>query len=426
MHILAINPLWPQPKHTIRAANVVIFEILKELAIQRGVRLGFLKVSDAGEPDPSLDEQKGIELLKKNNITILTPLKLPDLATIKTRSKLARILWPKMVDFYKEATFKKLAHSAIDSFKPDVLFIPWTERCTVLFADFPALKFAYYGNPDPKLSFAMNAFNFKHSCIGITKYLIKYYLLKRFEKLHLNVIRKYEILADVAANDAKYYTRKKHPNAFYLQNVWIDRFGSKRIAKRKKNEKHSPAIIVGNIGKLDGAANTHGLEILLKHVAPALRKIMTGIPYEIHIFGARTFHPAIKKYIVPPEIKICGFVPDIDKELLLSTVFLCVNNASKYKVGHTRYLHAWSLGCCVVAHTDAALSMPEIKHGENALLGSTPLEIAQQIKKAITNPELRGRIGEGGYVTFKKYFTAKKVVPKIITEINKWQSNKSA
>jgi Glycosyl transferases group 1 len=111
-----------------------------------------------------------------------------------------------------------------------------------------------------------------------------------------------------------------------------------------------------------------------------------------------------------------GFVDDIDGEMMTAPVFLCLNNASRFKVGHTRYLHAWSLGCCVIAHRDAALSMPEMVSGENCLLGGSPAEIADMVAQA-RDVRLRRRLGEAGYATFVEKFTARPVVEQILGRI---------
>jgi hypothetical protein len=99
-------------------------------------------------------------------------------------------------------------------------------------------------------------------------------------------------------------------------------------------------------------------------------------------------------------------------------VFLCLNNASRFKVGHTRYLHAWSLGGCVVAHRDAALSMPEMISGENCLLGGSPAEIADMVAAVARDAGSRRRLGEAGYATFVEKFTAKPVVDQILARLD--------
>ena len=112
-----------------------------------------------------------------------------------------------------------------------------------------------------------------------------------------------------------------------------------------------------------------------------------------------------------------GFVDDIDDELMTAPVFLCLNNASRFKVGHTRYLHAWSVGSCVVAHRDAALSMPEMVSGENCLLGRSAAEIADMVAVAARDAGLRRRLGEAGYATFAEKFIARAVVDQILARL---------
>ncbi|MBI5413751.1 glycosyltransferase [Candidatus Peregrinibacteria bacterium] len=416
IRFLVVNPLWPRPAHSIRAANIVLFELISELARTNGVHVTFLKINKYNdEPHPTAEDEEGIALLRKQGVDVLPVLTLPP--TPPKRSALNRVLFTELSDFYPEIIFQQLAKDLILSHKPDVLFIPWTEWCTSLCADIPVLKFAYYGNPDHKSALAMTEFNYQHGTIGFFKYLAQKFFYKKLEKFHLKEIKKYEILGDVALNDAQYYIEHGHKNAFYIQNLWIDRFGEEWRQKRLTLGEEGVPVIIANIGKLGGTANTHGLEILGRDFLPALRRAMNGKKYGINLFGAGSPHPAIVKNLESPEVRMRGFVDDIDGEMLASRIFLCLNNASDYKVGHTRYLHAWSLGCCVVAHKDAALSMPEIVHGENALLGKDVDEIANLIAKALFDPQLLSKIGEGGYRTFKKYFTAASVVPEILKRI---------
>ena len=61
--------------------------------------------------------------------------------------------------------------------------------------------------------------------------------------------------------------------------------------------------------------------------------------------------------------------------------------------------------------------MPEMVHGENALLGETPDEIADLVVQALRNPVLRERIGRGGYQTFREHYRSETVVPRMLAEI---------
>jgi glycosyltransferase involved in cell wall biosynthesis len=408
--ILVVNSSWPCTNHTVRAANVVIYELVAEFARQPGLKVGYLKLNaDVELPGPI--EQAGIRQLSDRGVEFLDPF------TVRKhpqRARPARWLAPIESDFYPEVSQRLAAEKAAMKFEPDLIFIPWSEIGVSLFANLPVTKFAYYGNPDPKSGWARAVFAREHGGSRFA-YLRECWRLGLLERYHLKTMRRYEYVGDVAANDVEYYRDSGHPNAFYVRNVWIDRCGD-GWSDRYQRERLEPFVIIGNIGKLGGTANTHGLEILCRDVLPQLRKTF-GRAFEIHICGAGSPHPAIADLLQAPEIRLRGFVEDIDEEMLTAPVFLCLNNASRYKVGHTRYLHAWSLGCCVIAHQDAALSMPEMIGGENCLLGRSPLEIAELIKRAANDVKLRRRIGSAGYATFSTKFRATHVVEQIMSRV---------
>jgi glycosyltransferase involved in cell wall biosynthesis len=322
-----------------------------------------------------------------------------------------------LCDFYPEIAHSALLAEAVAKAGADVLFVPWTEWVTALCSAIGIPKFAYYGNPDAKSAMARLDFARRHGEIGWPRFLWHRRVLREFEAIHVAEMMRYDIIGDVAKNDADYYARKGHPNSSYIQNVWIDRLGARWEAARRESKSTGLPVIIGNVGKLGGTANTLGLELLGRDLLPALDRRRNGRPIEVRILGAGTPHPAVAAALNRPEVRVCGFVPDIDQELLSSDVFLCMNNASTYKVGHTRYLHAWSLGCCVIAHRDCALSMPEIHHGENALLGDSAEEIADLVMRAVEDPDLRNAIGAGGYRTFRGFFLAPAVAPKIVQKI---------
>jgi glycosyltransferase involved in cell wall biosynthesis len=112
-------------------------------------------------------------------------------------------------------------------------------------------------------------------------------------------------------------------------------------------------------------------------------------------------------------VTIKGFVPDIDEEILSSAVFLMCNNAGSYSGGYTRVIYAMATGACMVAHRGIAHSMPEVRHGENALLGETPQEIAGLVEQAYRDPELRKRIGVAARATYETQYHPRAVARKL-------------
>lgn len=417
IRLLVINEIWPSPNHSAGSCNVIMHELIKGLAFEPGFKLGFLKiVKDAKDSQVSGDEQMVLENLKSWDIDVLPILVLPQ--TKRNKSMWHKILKPCLADFYPEAIHYQLIEKTFQSFAPDLILVILSEQITAWCSEIKIPKFAYYGNPDAKTALARLFFDYKYGNVNILRYLVLKKIIKNFEKVHLKYMKKWDILANVAFNDAQYYQDQGHNNAFYIQNVWIDRFGSSWKEKRRALEQKAPLLIIGSLGNVNATANRYGLNYLADEILPRLEnKLKDRVNYEVHIMGPGKMNPYLLNKLQRPEVKIRGYVDDVDQEIFKAAIFLCLNNACLFKVTHTRFLHAWSLGSCVVAHKDSRLSMPEILDGKNALLGESPDEITDKIVKAIFDPALCQKIGEQGYQTFKNYFTAEKVSPKIAQKI---------
>jgi glycosyltransferase involved in cell wall biosynthesis len=411
LRLLVLTDLWPHPRHSVRAANVVIFELIAALAREADARLILLRVHRGAETAPSEEERAGLAALAELGVEQLPSLIIPP--QLPARSALARAWRPSEIDFVPEIAHRDLLRAAVDRAAPDLVLTIWSEWLTALAAPLPLAKFSYYGNPPPKNYAAIRAWNHRYGHPGFQGWRQDIYY-RRFEAIHLEHMRGYQYLGDVAANDVDYYRKSGHPNAFYVRNLWVDRFGGPW--KRRNGAAH-PRAIIANVGRLSATANSYGLEILARDFLPALRRRMPEGSFELHVIGAGEPHAGIAKLLDQPEIRRRGFVDDIDAEIGEAALFLCLNNASAYKVGHTRYLHAWSLGAAVAAHEDVRLSMPELVDGENAVLGQTIDELADKVALALGDEAYRRRIGEAGYETFRRLFTADKVAPEILRRV---------
>lgn len=415
MKILVANPLVPYPEHSIRAANVVIYEMLCALARKPGVQAGFLKVDEAGTVPLTDPEKAGLEKLRAQGVDILEPLRLPPMSAPQA----ARLDDITLAHFYPQIACRPAATQAALDWGADVVLIPWSEPVTALFADFPGLKFAYYGNPDHTIRVARAFLN--RDLMGDKQgFPGAMAVAGKLEGLHREQMLRFEFVGSVSANFAAYYTGIGHPNAFYIQNMWPNRFASSWQALREAKEvTEGPARIVANVGKLSATGNSFGLAFLT-HLVPELRRAFAGRPFELHIFGAQDPLPRIAQGLAGfPEILRRGFVDDIDGEILAAPVFLCTNNAypSVFSAGHTRYLHAWELGGCVVAHQAASDSMPEIVHEGNALLGGDAREIADAIVRAFSDRDLRRRLGTAGHATLTDSFSSDHVAETIVRRL---------
>jgi len=413
--ILVINTQWPEEACPVQAATLVNYQLISELAKREGLRIGYLKVSLSGESEKMNDIQKDAQNnLESIGVTYLAPLKLPKFRD--RRTKIMRLLRPKLSDYYPITQHRSIAYNAAKKFNPTAIMTQWCEQTTHLYAEYPAKKFTYYGNADPIIHKTWTEY-INISQEQVVRKILRNLKMKQLERFHLQEMNKWDYIGVIGLNFAEYYKDKIGKKAFYLNNIWINRYGDSWKKRRSLCSEKRKFRIVGNIGSLAASANTMGLEILARDVVPELRKLLPEDSFEIDIYGRHKPLPHVDKLLRQPEINIRGFVVDIDKEMMESDVFLCVNNMSSYKTAHTRFLHAWSLGCCVVAASDAVFSMPEMKHEQNALLGRNPFEIAQMILRAKKNPELRHRIGLAGYETMEKEFRVDHVVDVILEKL---------
>jgi glycosyltransferase involved in cell wall biosynthesis len=414
MKLAVATANWPHPTHTVRAANVIVFELLRALAAQPGLSVGFLKVGREGDEAPDADEREGLAALGRSGIDVLPPLVLSRAS--RTGNSFSKLLAPRTEHFFPDVTLGPAIAEALAKWRPDALLVPLSEWLTAACSTVPAIRFAYYGNPDPKAARwrAEHDLALGGSPLAYARLRLA---LSRLEKAHLEVMRRYHLVGDVAQNDAAYYSSSGHPNAFYIRHVWIDRVGEDWRRRRDATECHDPLVIVGNVGRLESTGNRLGIEYLGRELLPALRRRMKPGSFRVEIFGAAELHPRIAQHLTGPDVVVRGFVPDIDAAILSAPVFLCTNSATPFKVGHTRYLLAWSLGACVVAHRDSALSMPEIVDGRTALLGDDAEGLADAIARAAADRALCRRIGEGGWETYRTLFRAESVAPEIVERL---------
>ena len=319
-------------------------------------------------------------------------------------------------DFYPSYALRGEMARRVRESRADACFHLWTSAAFAACAHVEAPVFAYAGNPD---HYSMAA-RLKHPDLfdiprrtvrNRTKLALWRRAYRQFEDVVVRLALHSTWIGCASAPNAEYYTAKGHPRAFYLQNMWPEMGVARSAPKPTENR------IAGNLGGQYATGNTFGGWLLGTEVVPALDRLL-GDDYEVKLYGAGRFSPPVERALEHPRVENLGFVDDIDAELQAAKVFLLCNNWNRdFVVGHTRILHAWSLGSCLVAHRNMAVAMPEIVHGENALLGATGEELAEHTAAACGDDALRRRIVEGGRRTWEQEFRPEVVVKRIVDRI---------
>jgi glycosyltransferase involved in cell wall biosynthesis len=410
----------PLPGHTVRAPTVVVREALHALH-ELGHEGVFQLVLPHNRPvELSREEQEALVGIERDlGFKLLPPVASPGApAGWSSKRELLRLLITQdPAVFFPAYALREEVASRIERAGVDVVFHLWSATALAACSDSPRPVFAYYGNPDhrPVRARLLHPALFGQAPAGLKHRVLRHAQLavsSRMRRANVRLMRTARWAANVCATDAAFYAEHGHPNSFYIQNMWTA--GPDRSALPTE-----PGKIVGNLGGLYATGNTFAMWFLVREVLPALDRKLAG-RFALHLFGAGEPVPPLRPRLSHPAIVLRGFVDDIDAEILSAQIFLLLNNCNPdFIAGHTRVLHAWSLGSCLVAHRNMALAMPEIVHGQNALLGESGEEIADHISAALSDDDLRRRIGEEGRRTFEREFLPSVVMERAFARIER-------
>jgi hypothetical protein len=139
---------WPHPAHTVRGANVLAFELIRALAAQPDMSVSFLKVGREGDEEPGAMEREGLALLRQSGIEVLPPLTLPPRSRIG--NIFSKLVAPRVEHFFPDVIHGPAIANALEKCRPDALLVALSEWLTAACSTVPVIRFAYYGNPDPK------------------------------------------------------------------------------------------------------------------------------------------------------------------------------------------------------------------------------------------------------------------------------------
>ncbi len=412
LRVLVVSAVWPHSEGVVQAAEMAAYEITHRLAVDQGCDVVFGLVSEAVR-EPTDVARRSIEYLKSRGVRFLEPTRLepypPRVSAWRFRGGL--LAGEKRMLLRGWGQGEKLAASldAFGGWTPDFVVPVWSYEATYAAAGLPVPLALFHGNPDHKVLEASFRVAWRWERTWNRRWLIAHLLgrisVVMLERVHLQVLRGFSLIWENARNDTDYYLERGLGNVRYLRNMWPAPDDDSCLELRDRREQTAPLKICGNLGHLGATANTFGLWAMCEEIVPALRRRLGDDGFEVHIYGRTQPRPFLREWLKQPNIYLRGFVDDIDSEMLSCPIFLLANNRHDFKVGHTRILTAFATGACIVAFRDTALAMPELKHGENILLGDSGEELAELIAEAAADQALRRRIGRNGLRTLRELFS---------------------
>jgi len=416
LRVLVMGGTWPHRAGNVQAADVVPYEIARCLAAE-GFDVAVACVGFA-EPPVSAAARAGLAELQQLGVRLLPFIKI---APPPGSNSALRKWWRLLIQQDPAALIPGYGQSApilsaltAANWTPHVAIPIWNYEATAAAADLPCILYPIYGNPDDKVYLANLRLMWQRerrlSAGWLGRYLADRLRIAAVGRAHLAMLNRFELVAQNAANDYEYYRSAGVSGVHYLRNMWPAPVDEAWAETRDRVEQIAPLKIAGNVGHLNATANSFGLLAIGEEIVPALRRRLGDGTFEMHIYGRNNPRPFIARTLRDPHIKLRGFVEDIDGELLSCPIFLLANNRYDFKVGHTRILHAFALGACVVAYRDTAIAMPELMDGKNILLADDGPGIAEQIARAAADAPLRRRLARAGIDTLRTLFRPETVV----------------
>ncbi len=382
-----------------RAAQTVLALLVLELASL------FPKVTlvTCGCTNPSSPET--IELLEQKGVAITElPFEFAEPAPPRNRFEVLRRYWQSIVRNRGDWDTPALRDPEgmarrIEALDADAALLFWDTHAEYVLPYMKTPAFGYLARP-PKAASISRVMERTPSL----RRTLELAALKAQHKRHLGRMRKLNRAANICAVDAADY-RSGGVSCDYISNTWADACGAAWAKKRAAMEGALPAPqILANIGAVDATGNNYGIRYFAKELLPRLAQLGDSLAWSVSICGRGNLPDDLAKALDHPRVHIKGFVPDIDAELMSSAVVLLLNNMGPYTGGYTRVAYAFATGACLVASDKLKRSMVELVDEENCLLGRDADEILQKVVVALTNVDIRRRLGKGARSTYEEVY----------------------
>jgi glycosyltransferase involved in cell wall biosynthesis len=161
-----------------------------------------------------------------------------------------------------------------------------------------------------------------------------------------------------------------------------------------------PRILL--VGHLKGVVTLDGLRRFADGILPRLEAELGADGFEVRIAGGYEPPADLARKLDRPSIRFLGHVEGAEEEFIQAHVLLVPNSIS---LGvRVRIITSFSFGTCVVSDIANTKGIPELEHERNALIGTTPDDLAASVLRVLRDDALRERLGRGGRETYERAF----------------------
>lgn len=330
-----------------------------------------------------------------------------------------RTAWPALADLYPWVALGPRMRDALAAARPDAIFV----------YEVTALAATHGATPVPRLAALVDLdhlpglYRLRHMPLRLDREhlltaagIVSTALFR--PRAMVRLLARCEAVVNFAAHHAAWLRAHGVPHCRYLPTPVPDPVGAGwRRARQERQRPGRPRILL--IGHLGGTATVTGLYVFARWVLPELERRLGPEGFEVAIVGGLgELLPAdLRAALGRPSVRFKGHVEPADDEFLSADVLLV---PTPIRLGtRVRIIVGWSFGCCVVAHAANGLGIPEMVHGENALVAGDGPGLAGAVVQALQDAGLRDRLGAAGRQTFERHFTPAVVGARLMAELER-------
>lgn len=403
LHLVAVSPTIPSPS-TGGGGNWAssLLEYLRSL----GHRVTLVSFAKYGSLDLSAKaeyEAIGIEVK-------VVPFELPPPQKHGLVSKVRLFFFPEVQRVWPECvTVSGPLSRVLEELSPDCV-MPWGSDALMLTHEFTGAPRVAYLAEGPHVNAYVNwrynsGFSWRRPAEFVRTGIIAFLKWNMLDRVYLKALRRLDAAAFIAPHYEEWGTKRGLTNLRFIRMLVPDPIGPGwRSAREKLRRPLRAPIKILMIGHLHSTSNRAGLPLFFEKVLPVLERDWGAEKFEVHFVGRDSDMPGrFSRWRKHPSLIWRGAVYPADREFLESDILLVTVPAETGP--RTRIINGFTFGSCVVAHSANALGIPELRHGENILLGDSGEAIARQVMLAAGDPELRKRLGEAGRATYEKAYS---------------------
>jgi glycosyltransferase involved in cell wall biosynthesis len=212
------------------------------------------------------------------------------------------------------------------------------------------------------------------------------------------------------------WARRHGVDAWYAHYPLPDLAGPDRRV-RPANPK--PRILM--IGHLRGIGTISGLHLFVPEILPRLTESLGPNGFEVHVVGGHEPPGEFREGLRHPAVRLRGPIDDPSQEFLRADVLLAPNPTTTG--ASARILSGLTFGCCVVAHADSLVGIPELRDGENCFLAGDGPGLAEATLRALADPALRERLGDAGRELYERSFSPPVAAGRLVRELEELASS---